>query len=147
MAERLPRQLIAEKAIVHQAPQEVPALRAPTTVDRSFELPTVLYGATVGLLLAYIGLMAWGFAHPQMILPVAISVLFVVAGFGVPALWVRMQPENTHRAKSWSRFKAEGIMTLTGRLTAGEATAQVMVMPAVIFFWGVTVVTIAALVR
>ncbi|OYW44180.1 MAG: hypothetical protein B7Z08_10685 [Sphingomonadales bacterium 32-68-7] len=146
MAERLPRQLIAEKAIVHDA-HEILAPRAPTTVDRSFELPTALYAITVGLFLGYIGLMAWGFAHPEMILPVAIFVLFVCAGFGVPALWVRMQPDTASKPKSWSRFQAEGVMTLTGRLKANEAAAQVLVMPAVLFLWGVAAVTIAALVR
>ena len=35
MAERLTRQIIAEQAIIHQAP----ALRAPHLVDRTFELP------------------------------------------------------------------------------------------------------------
>ena len=35
MAERLTREHVAERAIIHEAP----ALRAPTKVDRSFELP------------------------------------------------------------------------------------------------------------
>lgn len=147
MAERLPRQLIAEKAIIHDLAEHVPAERAPTAVDRSFELPTRLYGATVGLFLAYIGLMTWGFAHPELLIPGVIFALFVVAGFGVPALWVRMQPENPTKPKSWSRFQRDGIMTLTGRLKANEAAAQVLVMPAVVFMWGVAVVSIAAWVR
>ena len=53
MAEKLNLQDAAEKAIVH--PEA--ALHVPTTVDRSFELPTGLYVATVGLFLAYLAVM------------------------------------------------------------------------------------------
>lgn len=143
MAERLARQLIAEKAIVHEAP----VLRRPHQVDRSFELPTGLYAATVGLFLAYLALMGTGFAHPEMILPMAIFVVFIVAGFGVPALWVTMKPESGQTAMSWSRFRRQGIMTQAGHSTAGAATVQVLILPALIFVWGLAVVTIAALVR
>ena len=51
MAERLTRELVAEKAIVHQES----ALLPPVTVDRNFGLPTALYGATVALLLYFTG--------------------------------------------------------------------------------------------
>ena len=47
MAEKLTRQFIAEKAIIREAPVSA----AATRVDRSFELPTRLYGATVVLFL------------------------------------------------------------------------------------------------
>ncbi len=52
----------------------------------------------------------------------AIFALFVVAGFGVPRMWVRMKPDNGHRPLSWSRFMSEGIDTLTGRVD-GKAAA------------------------
>jgi len=143
MAEKLTRQFIAEKAIVHEAP----VLPAATPVDRTFELPTRLYAATVGLFLAYIALMGAGFAHPEMILPVAIFAVFIIAGFGVPALWVRLQPDSGRKAIGWDKFRAEGIMTLTGRCKARDATVQVLILPVLIFAWGVAVVTIAALVR
>ena len=120
MAEKLTRSAIAAKAIVHAEP----ALRVPTQVDRSFELPTALYGATVGLFLGYLAIMGLGFAHPEMILPMAIFTLFIVAGFGVPALWVRMNPDSGQQALSWSRFKRDGIQTLTGRLDATAARCR-----------------------
>lgn len=143
MAEKLNRIEVAEKAIIHSEA----ALREPTRVDRSFELPTALYAITVGLFLAYLGVMGFGFRHPEMILPMTIFVFFIVAGFGVPALWVKMKPDNAQRAMSWSRFVHEGIDTLTGRLDAKAATVQVLILPALIFLWGVVTVTIAAIVR
>ena len=143
MAERITRQIVVEKAIVY----DEAVVRASTTVDRSFELPTGLYGVTVGLFLAYIAVMGWGFAHPEMVLPLAIFALFVVAGFGAPALWVTMKPGNPQRAMTWGRFMAKGIMTETGHSTAGAAAVQVLILPALIFLWGVAAVIIAALVR
>lgn len=133
---------IAEKAIVHA---DVP-VRRQATVDRTFELPTALYGTMVALLLGYIAVMAIGFASPQMILPVAIFVLFIVAGFGVPALWTRLAPAAPTKAKSWARFQAEGIQTAFGPSRARDATVQVLILPVLLFAWGLAVVTIAALV-
>ena len=101
----------------------------------------------MGLFLTYLAIMAAGFPHPEMILPMSIFVLFIGAAFGVPALWVRMKPDNPTRALSWDRFRYDGISTGSGHLTAGEATVQVLLMPALIVFWGLCVVTIAAFVR
>ena len=61
MAERLTRQLVAEKAIVHEAS----ALRMPTTVDRNFELPAALYVGTVAGYFGFLGLMVLAFGMTQ----------------------------------------------------------------------------------
>ncbi|RPF70828.1 hypothetical protein [Aurantiacibacter spongiae] len=144
MAEKLTRRQIAEAATISaQAPRQL--RNAP--VDRTFELPGILYAATVGLFLGYVAIMGWGFAHPEMILPVAIFAIFIVAGFGVPAIWTRLAPDSPARAKSWSRFVAEGIDTATGPLDAKAASVQVVILPVLIFGWGVAVVSIAALAR
>jgi len=143
MVQMLTREQIAEQAIIHAA---APAYIRNAPLDRSFELPTVLYAATAGLFLAFIGIMATGFAHPEMIIPTAIFALFIAAFFAVPAVWVRMQPENTVKAMSWARFKAQGIQTAYGHVEAGAASAQVLVLPVLIVMWGVAAVTIAAIV-
>lgn len=143
MAERLARPRIAEKAIIHEAS----ALHAPTTVDRSFELPTALYVLTALGYLGFLGLTASAFGNPGLILPMAIFVTFIVMFFGVCAIWVRMKPENSRHALGWSRFQANGVRTHTGPVTAGQASVQVLILPALIVVWGFAVVTIAALVR
>lgn len=143
MVERLTRQQIAEHAIVHEAP----ILRAPTTVDRNFELPTGLYVAMAGLFFAFIGVMALGFANPAMILPTAIFAVFVAMFFAVPAMWARMKPDNPQQPLTWARFRRQGIMTEHGRATANAAIVQVLILPVLILLWGFAVVTIAALVR
>ena len=143
MAERQTRQVIAEQAIIHDAP----VLRAPTTVDRNFELPAALYAGTAAGYLGFVGLTALAFGNPKLIIPFAIIAVFIGMFFGVNALWMRMKPEHPQRLTPWGRFRQQGIMTAYGRSTAGAATVQVLILPALIFMWGLAVVTIAALVR
>ena len=145
MAEKLTREFIARQAIVHDTLP--PLAREPHIVDRTFELPRGLYVATVGLFLGFVAVTALGFANPEMILPAAIFAIFIVAGFGVPAIWTRMEPQAPARAMTWQRFRREGISTLTGHNTAAQATVQVLILPALILVWGIATVMIAALVR
>ena len=142
MAERITRQLVAEKAIIHEAE----ALRLPTTVDRNFELPAGLYAAMAGLFFAATGVMAFGFAAPGMVVPTGIIAVFIAMYFAVPALWMRMKPEHPQRLTSWARFRRDGIMTPYGRATARDATVQVLILPVLLLCWGIAVVTIAAVV-
>jgi len=143
MAERLTRQVIAEKAIVHEAP----ALRLPHTVDRNFELPIGLFAGTAGCYFAFLGVMALGFGNPRLILPMAIFVVFIAMYFAVPAMWMRMKPDHAQRLTSWSKFKRNGIMTAYGHSSAGGAAVQVLILPVLILLWGLAVVMIAAVVR
>ena len=143
MVERLTREQIAEHAIVHEAP----TLRVPTTVDRTFELPTGLYVAMAGLFLAAAGVMAFGFAAPAMIVPTGIIAVFIAMFFAVPAMWARMKPDHPQRATSWERFRRHGIMTAFGHSSANAAAIQVLILPALILLWGIGVVAIAAVVR
>ena len=143
MAELIVRQLIAEKAIIH----ETAALRAPTTVDRNFELPLGLYAGTASLYLAFVGVMALGFGNPGLIMPMGIIVIFIAMFFAVPAMWMRMKPEHPQKLTAWAHFRQQGIMTAFGHTAAGAATVQVLILPLLILVWGFAVVTIAALVR
>lgn len=143
MSKRLARQVLADKATVHPTV----AAHQPTTVDRSFELPTRLYVAFAGLFFAAIGVMTIGFAAPRMILPTAIFLIFLAMFFAVPAQWVRMKPENPQRAATWAHFRKHGIMTPFGRCSANAATIQMLILPLLILLWGITTVAIAAVLR
>ncbi len=138
MVERLTRQQIAEQAILHEAPV------LATTVDRTFEVPTGLYLVMAGLFFAAAGVMALGFAAPMMVVPTGIIAVFIAMFFAVPAMWVRMKPDNPQRATSWERFRRHGIMTPYGRSSANAAATQMLILPALILLWGLAVVTIAA---
>lgn len=141
MTEFATKEALAQVAAVTEAPH------VRSEIDRSFELPTGLYVATAGLYLGFIAVMAITLMNPELVLPMAIIALIVVAGFGTPMLWARMQPEKRQRAMSYSSFRHRGIQTATGRLTAGAATVQVLILPVLIFLWGVTTATIAVVVR
>ncbi len=134
----------ATRAAVADVHETAPIVR--TEIDRSFRLPTRLYGATVALYLAYIGVMAAGFQSRELAIPMAIFALTIMAAFGVPAMWTRMKPEHRAKAIGWSQFRLHGIDTLTGHTAPQDAAVQVLILPVLILAWGVVVVTIAALV-
>ena len=133
------REAIEQQAVVVAGP------RRATGVDRTFELPRRLYAATVALYLGFLAVMAAGFSSSGLVIPMAIFALFIIAGFGVPAIWAKMKPEHTSRSMTWGRFQDKGIMTATGRLSAREASAQMLILPILIFVWGTITVSIAAL--
>lgn len=113
-------------------------------VHRSFDLPTGLFGATVALYFAFLGVMAATFADKGLAIPMAIFSITIVMAFGTPAMWVRMQPDHAARPLTWSRFMSDGVETLTGRLDGKGAAAQVLMLPVLILGWGLIVATIVA---
>lgn len=144
MAQKLAKTAVAEKATIHA---DLPkAAHRSTTVDRTFELPTALLASVAGLFLVYLAIMTMAFGNPHLALPMVMCVISVIAGFGIPSIWARMQPAKDSKAKSWSRFMSEGVQTYTGRIGAGAAMVQVLILPVLILVWGLAVVTIAALV-
>ena len=141
MSKHFTRELVAEQAAIVEAP------RKRHETDRTFELPMGLYAATVSLYLGFLAVMATGLSTPGLVIPMVIFTLFIVAGFGVPAIWARLDPPTASRPMSFAKLRRDGIRTLTGRLSATDATVQMLILPVIIFCWGVTTVGIAALVR
>lgn len=118
-----------------------------TRVDRTFELPTGLYAMTVGLYLAFFAVMSVGFMNPELAIPMVVIAAFVFFGFRVAGKWASMKPDSDSEALTWSQFRHRGIMTMSGRLTASQATLQVLILPVLILVWGIAVAIIAAAVR
>ncbi len=127
------------------AQPEAAKVRHQVETDRNFGLPTALYGATVAGYLGFLLVVGSAFANPVLAIPMAIFVVFIVAGFGVPALWTRLAG-NTSEPQTMGEFEARGIMTNTGRLTARDATIQVLILPVLLVVWGLAVAVIAAVV-
>lgn len=121
------------------------SVRHQVEADRNFGLPTALYGATVAGYLGFLLVVGSAFANPVLAIPMAIFVVFIVAGFGVPALWTRLAG-NTTAPQTMGEFEARGIMTNTGRLAARDATIQVLILPVLLVVWGLAVAVIAAIV-
>jgi hypothetical protein len=121
------------------------AVRHQVEADRNFGLPTALYGATVAGYLGFLLVVGSAFANPVLAIPMAIFVVFIVAGFGVPAIWTRLAG-NTSEPQTMGEFEAHGIMTNTGRLAAKDATIQVLILPVLLVIWGLAIAVIAAVV-
>jgi len=138
MAQQISQQDLNRIASITDAPVR-------TKVDRNFGLPTGLYVATVALYLGFLGLMTTVFANPELAIPVAIMAGFVVLFFGLCGLWTKMNPENPTAPMTWGQLSARGIQTLSGPLTAGEAAAQVLILPVLIMGWGCAIAVIVAL--
>ena len=123
----------------------VSPVRHQVEADRNFGLPTTLYGATIACYLGFLMIVGTAFANPVLAIPLAIIVLLIVAFFGVPAIWTRLKG-NVSEPQAMGEFESRGIMTNTGRLSAGEASAQVLVLPVLLVCWGIAVAVIAAIV-
>ena len=132
--------------LVAQPTAPADGVRHQVEADRNFGLPTALYGATIACYLGFLVIVGSAFANPVLAIPMAVIALLVAAGFGVPALWTRLKG-NVSEPETLGEFEARGIMTNTGRLSAGEATTQVLILPVLLVIWGLAVVTIAAVVR
>jgi hypothetical protein len=139
MSQRLTQQELAALAVVKPV-----RMHQRTTVDRNFGLPTGLYVATVGLYLAFIGVMATTFMNPELAIPMVILAGFVLMTFGLAGYWAKMKPDNDTAPMSWGQFASRGIDTLSGRLTANEAAVQVLTLPVLILGWGLAVAVIVA---
>lgn len=139
MSQHITPARLATLAAVSDAPPR-------TRTERNFDLPVSLFVITVCSYLAFFAVMAATFMTGELMIPMSIFVLTVLMIFGVPTMWTRMRPDDTSHALSWSAFSQKGIVTQTGRLTAGEASAQVLVLPVLVVFWGVIVAIIAAVV-
>ena len=128
---------LAQVATITEAPVR-------TRVDRSFGLPNGLYVATVGLYLGFIGLMAALFANPGLAIPLVVIAGFIAFAFALAGLWTKMKPDHASSPLSWGQFANRGIQTLSGPLTAFEASSQVLILPVLILFWGLSVAVIYA---
>ena len=113
--------------------------------SRHFDLPVSLHTGFFGAFLAYLGIMAVGFPHPEMILPMAIFIFFTVAFYVVPMAWAKLAPSHANKAMPMHQLMGEGIAIESGRASGRDAAVQVLILPVLILGWGIAVVSIAAL--
>jgi len=73
----------------------------------------------------------------------SVNFVFLTAFFAIPAIFAG---QSESRSLRLSEFMRKGIDTATGHSSGGEAIVLVLLLPALIFFWALAVVTILALV-
>ncbi len=127
------------------AQPEATPVRHQVEADRNFGLPSALYAGTVAGYLGFLLVVGSAFANPVLAIPMAICVVFVIAGFGVPTLWTRLAG-NASEPQTLGEFETRGIMTNTGPLKARDAAIQVLILPVLLVCWGLAVAVIAAVV-
>jgi hypothetical protein len=116
-------------------------------VDRSFELPTRLFGATIGFYFAFLATLAIGIGGGrEMGVTMWICASYILMAFGTPMMWTRMRPVTASKAMSWAQFVDKGIATCTGPMKAKDATVQVLILPVLILSWSVAIVLMVAMV-
>ena len=92
-------------------------------------MPKVLYGVTVAFYLGFIAIGGIGLQSPGLLIPMVIFALFIVAGFGLPALWTRLGLDRGTR-RCGSMRSRRGIATHAGRLAGRDAVVQMLMLPA-----------------
>ena len=108
----------------------VPAPLRRNRGERTFDIHPAVHAMLLGAYLAFGGILLTAFAADSMIVPAAIVVIGILSLFVTPAWWNRVAPDDGLRKQSWGEFMAEGIECITGKLTAHQALAQIMVLPA-----------------
>ncbi len=134
--------LIARRTLVI-APTGAPATELPT---RHFDLPPVLHAAVFALFAGFLAIMGATFAGDRMGIVMAICGVSLAGMFGVPALFQLMGPAHSDRATGMAGFRRDGIDCHTGHLSAGEASAQMLILPVLILGWAVAIAVITAVV-
>jgi len=124
----------------HIAATKVAAPNIRQEIDRSFGLPPILHIATFGLYFGFLAIMSLGLGSRELAIPLAICFVFLAMAAAVPAKWVTMQPVNKTPKSSWIDFAQAGIETYTGRMRAKDAMVQVLILPVLIFLWGIAIV-------
>jgi hypothetical protein len=129
------------------AREEIVAPPAPRACeDHNWGLPTGVYAVMAACFVGAVTVLATAFSN-GMGLSFGIIIAFLLAFFGIPALFVKTSKgQGVTKAPGWAEFRDKGIATATGRTPASEATTLVLLLPVLIFAWAIAVATIAALV-
>jgi hypothetical protein len=135
-------QLLAREEVVSPPP-----LLNPACDDHTFELPTRLYIAMAGLFLGFVTVLTLGFSS-HMAVSYGVIAAFMVAFFAVPTIFVLTGPAEQRRTRSlrWQDFLDHGVVTGSGRISGREAMVLVLLLPFLIFCFGLIVAMSAALI-
>jgi hypothetical protein len=92
-----------------------------------------------------VSVLGLGFRGGHMAVAYGVIFAFIAAFFAIPAVFPAMA-SGRKKSLSWTMFRMRGIHTATGRSTAGEATVLVLLLPFLIFCFGMTIAAIAMIV-
>lgn len=141
MSIHIPAKAIEERARLVAAPAPAAAARRGR---RAFDMHPAVHGLTVGAYALFATILCATFMAPEMIVPAAVVAVSVAALFVTPGLWARVVPDDNKPKQSWAEFMDEGVDTITGRLNAGAAMAQILTLPSLVVVLAVAMAVIKA---
>jgi hypothetical protein len=97
------------------------------------------------LFAGFVGVLSLSFRGGHMAVAYGVIFVFIAAFFAIPAMFPAMAPD-CKKGLSWTMFRMRGIQTATGRTSAAEATTLVLLLPFLIFCFGMAVAVIAMIV-
>jgi len=144
IARQSKQELLAHGEVV-AAPLATAVSMQRACTDQNFGLPTGLYVAMVAMFAGFVGALALVLHGGH--LAVAFGAIFAFIGiyFGVPFLFPKMAGSSGAKAPSWDEFSDRGIVTATGHTNAREAAILVLLLPSLIFCFGLAVAILWAL--
>jgi hypothetical protein len=127
--------------------QEVVAPPSPRSCnDQTFELPPALYVATAALFMGFVTVLCVAF-RSNMLVSWGVIAVFIAAFFAVPTIFALVSTgDSRRRALGWEEFMKNGVATATGRASGAEATVLVLLLPVLIFCFGLAVAAISLIV-
>jgi Flp pilus assembly protein TadB len=142
MSIHIPADAIEARARLVAAPAAGSA--AARRGQRVFDMHPAVHGLTVAAYALFATILCATFMAPEMLIPAAIVAVTVVALFATPGLWARVVPDDGKPKQSWAEFMDEGVDTITGRLSAGAAMAQILTLPALVVVLAIAMAVIRA---
>ena len=97
--------------------------------ERTFDIHPGVHAILIGTYFAFAAILLTAFMGKDLVVPAAIVLIGIASLFVTPGLWARVATDDGLRKQSWAEFMQEGIDCITGRLTAGQALAQILVLP------------------
>ena len=116
----------------------------PAPTEGSLGLPPILFAATAGGYLLFLAILDATFMNPGLWVPFAIFLVYLAMAAGVPALWPLVARGDAPSCPTWTAFRRDGIAIATGRLRAGVARVQVLILPGLVVLWSLAVALIVA---
>jgi len=137
IARQSKQELLAQGEVV-AAPVVAAISGQRACTDQNFGLPTGLYVAMVAMFAGFVAALALVLHGGHLVVAFAIFA-FIGIYFGVPFLFPKMAGSSGAKALSWDEFTDRGITTATGHSTAREAAVLVLLLPSLIFCFGLAV--------
>ena len=110
--------------------------------DQTFELPGGLYAAMVAMFTGFVLVLAMVLRGGHLAVAFGVILAFIAAYFAVPWMLPRVAGKT---GLSWDEFGERGIVTASGHSSARKATVLVLLLPILIFCFGVAVAMVVKL--